>query len=233
MASSTITLERTLKVTQQFNWGALLTFTNPSSNDPGFTNADWVRQFILAPPFAWRWNRTNTDTTCVTGASDIVLPLSNFGWLEKAVITDPTDGNRAQELEIVLNLTQETVPNLPMRIAAQDDDGEGNITFRLMPPPDKEYGLTLISQNAPPLFAAATDTWAPIPDYLSYLYNQGMKALAYEYTDDSRYQIAIQIFMQQVVAANNGLTESQRNIFLSDRLNTARENLSVQATARK
>ena len=88
-------------------------------------------------------------------------------------------------------------------------------------------------QNAAPVFTSVTDTWAPIPDYLSYIYNSGMKALAYEYLSDERYVTAMQLFLTNLVAANNGLTESQAAIFLTDRLNIERDNLSVQATARK
>lgn len=234
MPSSTIPLSRTMLVTQQFVRNAPLTFISPSSdNDPGFTNADWVRQFLLGPPFAWRWNRTDTEIDCAIGVSDYKVELSNFGWLEKAVITDPDDGDRSHELTVTINLVPDTVPNLPVNISAQDDDGEGNITFRLSPTPDKAYALTVVSQNAPPLFQGLSDTWAPIPDYLSFLYTQGMRAQAYEYLNDPRFVTAMQIFMQQAVAANNGLSESQKSIFLPERLNMARQQADVQATVRK
>lgn len=234
MPSSTIPLSRTLAVTQQFVRNSPLTFTSPTTdNDPGFTNADWVRQFLLGPPFAWRWNRTNTPVTCEIGVSDYTIGLPNFGWLEKAVIFDPEDGDRSHELTVLINLVPESVPNLPVNISAQDDDGEGNITFRLSPTPDKAYALKIVSQNAPPLFQNTSDTWAPIPDYLSFLYTQGMRAQAYEYLNDPRFITSMQIFMQQAVAANNGLSESQKSIFLPERLNMVRQQADVQATVRK
>jgi hypothetical protein len=233
MASSTIQLSRTLGVTQQFIRNSPLTFTSPTNNDPGFTNADWVRQFILGPPFAWRWNRSTTNVLCVVGQSDYTISLPTFGWLETATLNDPTNGNSSLQLEISIDLLPDNTPNQPTKISAQSDDGEGNITFRLVPSPDVAYNMVLSWQNASPIFTAATQTWAPIPDYLSYLYNQGMKAVAYEYLADERYVTAMQLFLTNLVSANNGLTESQKAIFLTDRLNIERDNLSVQSTARK
>ena len=233
MASSTIQLSRTLLVTSQFIRNAPLTFTSPvTTNDPGFSNADWVRQFILGPPFAWRWNRGTANFTCVIGQSDYPLSVPTFGWLEKASFTDPTNGNQPYEFEIALDLTPGS-PQLPSKIAAFDDDGEGNITFRVFPAPDQEYPVTLLYQNAAPLFVATSDTWSPIPDWQSFLYNQGMLAKAYEYMNDDRYVGAMQLFLQQVVMSDNGLTESQKSIFLEDRINMVRQNIGVQATARR
>lgn len=233
MASSTIPLSRTLGVTQQFIRNSPLTFTSPTNNDPGFTNADWVRQTILSPPLAWRWNRSVTNILCVVGQSDYKVALPTFGWLENAVINNPSDGNSSYKLEVSVDLVPDNTPNQPTKISAQLDDDAGNITFRLVPSPDFAYNMVLNWQNSSPIFTDETQTWAPIPDYMSYIYNQGMKAVAYEYISDDRYVTAMQLFLTNLVAANNGLTESQRAIFLSDRLNIERESLGVPATARK
>jgi hypothetical protein len=45
---------------------------------------------------------------------------------------------------------------------------------------------------------------------------------------DPRYQITMQLFLQQVVAANGGLSDDQKNLFLEDRLNTIRQTNNVQ-----
>jgi len=91
MASSTIQLQRTIQRSQQYARLEPLLFAANTYNDPAFSNADWVMQTILAPPFAWRWNRTVEGTpsvpafTTVVGQSDYKVSLPNFGWLEKAV----------------------------------------------------------------------------------------------------------------------------------------------------
>jgi hypothetical protein len=221
--NSTNTIGRTINVAQNFVRNAPLTFSG--TNDPAFTIGDWVRQFMLSPPFAWRWNRATATFTTVAGQQDYEEPLGQFGWLEKATVTDST--NAVHELEVVLNLSEETQQNLPTRIAARLDDGNGNITFRLMPPPDRIYVVTLTYQLACPLFKTTADTWAPIPDYFSNLYNSGFMAKTYEYINDSRYGAMLTTFLRQVIAANGALTDSQVNIFLADQVNSATTQQSV------
>lgn len=226
--ASTIPLSRTIALAQQFVRNAPLTFSGPADTDPALANADWVRQFILSPPFAWRWNRDEVEIDSAVGQTDYVVNLPNFGWLEKAVVTFSINGSQTTELEIVNNLAIETNPNLPTRISAQIDDDEGNITFRLSPAPDQAYVITITFQNAAGTFSTVADTWTPVPDYLSYLFNSGFQAKAYEYLADPRFQTIMQLFLQQLTTANNGLSDNQKNIFLSDRINTTREQLGVQ-----
>lgn len=207
-----------MNVTQNFVRNAPLTF--PGTNDPALTIGDWVRQFILGPPFAWRWNRAVSTFTTVAGTQDYTASLETFGWLEKATVTDSTGSTPVvHELEVVLNLSEESVNNLPTRIAARLDDGNGNITFRLMPPPDKIYTVTLTYQNSSALFTSLTQTWTPIPDYLSYLYNSGFAAKTYEYLNDGRFAPMLTTFLRQVIAANGALTDSQIDFFFADRVN--------------
>jgi hypothetical protein len=223
--ASTIQLQRTITYASSFVRYAPLTM---SSDDPAFSNADWVRQFILSAPFAWRWNRTVTKIQCAAGKSDYSVALPNFGWVEKAVNVDPANGYSSTELEVAINLVPDTLPNLPAKISAQLDDGAGNITFRVFPAPDSAYIVYVTSQNAAPIFTNTTDTWAPIPDFMSYIVTQGFLAKTYEYVGDPRFQSAMQLFLTLLTSANEGLSDSQRNIFLADRINTTREQLKLQ-----
>lgn len=222
MPTSTILLSRTIALTQQFVRNAPLTFSG--NTDPALANADWVRQFMLAAPFAWRWNRTVTTFDTVVNQQDYSASVPTFGWIEKATFFDPAQSaNPTRELEVRMVLADNKQSGEPVTIAAQLDDGEGNITFRLMPVPSDVYTVSVISQNAAPLFTAVGNSWSPIPDYLQYLCSQGMLAKAYEYLGDERYPMAMQMFLRQVIAANGGLDETQANIFIADRLNTQRE----------
>jgi hypothetical protein len=199
-----------------------------SANDPALSNADWVRQFILSPPFAWRWNRVEVPTIRTQiGVSDYQVSLPSFGWIEKAVLFYPENGNIAQELEVENNLAPETVPNLPLKIAAQLDDDAGNITFRLSPAPDVAYNLSVITQKAAPTFVSLSDFWSPLPDFMSNVYNEGFLYRTFEYMNDPRTQEAYQIFMQSLIAINMGLTDDQKSIFLGDRLNKQRQSQNV------
>jgi hypothetical protein len=232
--ASTVTLGRTVNLTQRFIRKAPLTFVN--EGDPAFSIADSVRQFILSPPFAWRWNRAYVSPiSCIIGVQDYPTNVPNFGWIEKATLIFPTQqGTPGQviELEVGLNVASEVFANQPTHITAQLDDDNGNITFRLFPPPDQTYQLKIIYQQSSPQFKSLTDLWAPIPDYFSFLYNQGMRAYAYEYAGDERFGFAMQLFMQQVVAANQGLSETERSLFLDHQMNNLREQEGVQSGKR-
>jgi hypothetical protein len=103
------------------------------------------------------------------------------------------------------------------------DNNAGSITFRLSPPPDKVYTVTLESQNVPANFVNLTDLWTPLPDYLSYLYMQGFLAKTYEYFMDERFGSSMSLFIKQLIAANDGLDETQINIFLDRQIATQRE----------
>lgn len=231
---STNTLDRTVRLTERFLLLAPLTFIN--QGDPAFSMGDSVRQFILSPPFAWRWNRGTVTPviTCVAGQQDYVVNLSNFGWIERAVLNFPIpQGGTAQavELEVKTDVGFEATPNQPTQISAFADDNNGNITFRLSPPPDQAYTINIIYQLAAPTFNSMLNTWSPIPDYMSYLYNQGMRAMAYEYLGDERFTFTYQMFLRQAVAANDGLTETQKNIFLEHQIISQTEQQRASITS--
>jgi hypothetical protein len=223
--ASTVTLQRSVTLASAFLRYAPLTL---SANDPALSNADWVRQFILSPPYAWRWNRAEVaPITCVIGVSDYTVAASNFGWIEKAVVASPENGQESWELTVVNDLISDPMPNLPQRISVQLDDDAGNITFRLSPTPNQAYTLNVTYQKSAPQFVDLTSVWTPLPDYFSYIYNQGFFAKCCEYMSDPRMAEAMQLFVQLVSAANQGIEDTQKNIHQADRLNTQREILNV------
>lgn len=222
--ASTIQLQRSVTLASAFVRYAPLTM---SANDPALSNADWVRQFILSAPFAWRWNRKVISFTTVVGQTDYEEELSQFGWIENAVGYFPENGNSTFELGVENSLMVESLTNQPTKISAQLDDDEGNITFRLLPAPDQIYTIEVTYQESAVDFVALTDTWSPIPDYMSYIFNQGFLAKTLEYINDPRYQPIMNLFLQQLVAANTGLSDAQKSIFLTDRLNIQRQTQNV------
>jgi hypothetical protein len=227
--ASTNTLQRSVNYCQQFVRNAPLTFSG--NNDPAFFSGDWVRQFMLSPPFSWRWNRGIAQIDVVQGTQDYTTSLPTFGWLEKASLVNgiaPPSGPQSWELEISTNLTIETNQQVPTKICAQSDDGNGNITIRLFPVPDRSYTLNIDFQAQAPSFKNLSDTWTPLPDYLSYLYNQGLLAKTYEYLSDSRFVEAMTLFVRQLVACADGLDESQKNIFLGQKIDTLRQTITTQ-----
>jgi hypothetical protein len=130
------------------------------------------------------------------------------------------------EAEVKMLLPDAAETGRPVHVAPYLDDGAGNITFRMYPVPDGIYTVKLIFQNAAPMFTALSQTWSPLPDKLLYLYSSGFLAHALEQIDDQRFPTHMQLFMRQLVAANAGLLESEKNIFLSEKLVSARQQQS-------
>jgi hypothetical protein len=228
--ASTNTLQRTVNVTQNFIRSAPLTGIGGIPNEPALSIGDWIRNFILSPPFAWRWNRGTTSFNTAPGTVDYQVNIPNFGWLEKAALVDTTVNNiTSRELTVAMNLGLELAPNETGNIAARLDDDQGNVTFRITPPSNTATVINIDYQLASPNFVALTDTWNPIPDYLSFLYNQAFLAKAYEYWNDERFPNTMQVFIGSLISANGGLSESQKNIFTQPEFNDARQKMALTA----
>jgi hypothetical protein len=206
--ASTITLQSTINAVLPYVQYRPLAVGTP--NEPAITIANVVKQTILGPPFAWRWNRnTIPQFATASNISDYGKAVPDFGFLEKATV----DG---KECELQLNLGTETGagPGRPSFCSAYIDDNAGNITFRLQSIPDSIYQVNLTYQKKPTLFAALTDTWAPIPDEYSYTYQFGFLSLAMAYSDDMRFPQFSQMFKGHLLGIAEGLKEKQIAVFM-------------------
>jgi hypothetical protein len=219
--ASTITLQNVV------NWALPILRYQPltigTANEPSITSANIVLQTILGPPFIWRWNRnTNSSTSTVAGTQDYTIALSDFGYFEKATVTDSTGNVTELVWKEVLSVETSVSSSRarPSFVSTQLDDNAGNITFRLMPVPDQIYTFTVIYQKAPVLFSSLSGTWAPIPDYMEYIYTRGFLAFALELADDNRFMVEHQRFLATLISSAEGLSEMQKNIFLGGALTT-------------
>jgi hypothetical protein len=207
--------------------GAPLTNTVAGTNEPLFSLADWTRNFILQPPFSWRWNRAQITFSTVVGQNDYTEAANNFGWLEKAFWTAPN--GQVQEMTNALNMAPDPNENQPKYIGAVIDDDNGGITFRIQPAPDQVYSINVIYQKSSPNFQSVDDLWTPIPDYLSYIVNDGIKSKMFEYWQDSRQMPSYSLFLRELLAVSEGLDDSQKNLFLWDQLRNQSEAAAKQS----
>lgn len=227
MPSATITIQQTL------NWVSAFIVQRPTSgvggfaNEPALTTANKILGTILAPPFKWQWNRfESTAITTTQGVTDYTQAISSFGYLEKASWTNPSNTPSTKEIEVFQVLAVEPKQNQPQKIAPILDDNNGNITFRLFPAPDfpgptsgqNNYTLRLTCQASPTLVTALSQTWSPIPDKLSFLYETAMLAHMQLMYSPQLYALNMEMFFRQLVGASEGLTETEKNIFLEDKL---------------
>src|SRR5208337_2573282 len=171
----------TVKIQDTLNWIAAFIQQRPTAGvasialEPGLTSANKVMQSILAPPFKWSWNRKeDSSITCTPGTSDYSVALADWGWLEKAYGTLGSNDPPVFEIEVAQVLSKDSRTNQPQQIAPVTDDDNGNVVFRLLPPPDKAYVITLEYQKAAILASSLGVTWAPIPDRYAFLYEVGL-----------------------------------------------------------
>jgi hypothetical protein len=209
----------TLNLQNTINWALPILRNYPFTAAPGFepalSNANLVKQTILAPPFAWRWNRKTVNFSMSTSTQDVAVAVSDFGFIEGA-IRKPVTGKGIVTLEVKkhLELTDETQP--PHAISMEFDDNAGNITFRVFALADQAYPATVTYQAKAALMASLAASWAPIPDEMAYIYNQGFLALMMLFAGDGRYEAANKKFIGGLLGLAQGLTDMEKNLFLEN-----------------
>lgn len=239
-SSTTITVQQTL------NWAAAFINQRPSSgvggfaNEPALTTANKILGTILAPPLKFPWNRVENATIVTSvGVTDYSKSIPAFGWLEKATITNSAMSPTVKEIEVFQVLAIEPKQNQPQKIAPIFDDNNGNVTFRLLPAPDApgvtptNYTVTLTYQNAPPILSALSSLWAPVPDKYAFLYETAMLAHLQLMYSPQLYALNMEMFYRQLVGVSEGLTETEKNIFLEDKLRELRMQVTELAGARQ
>jgi hypothetical protein len=155
---------------------------------------------------------------------DYTLAVPNFSHIEHASVLDLTPTLTSGvfvpakwwELTVKNNLSLESSANRPNFIGPHVEDANGNITFRLASAPDKPYPVSLHIQNAAPAIVSMNQTWAPLPDFMEYIYEWGFLALMWQFADDPRAADANNKFKAGILARAEGLTEEERNIFLNN-----------------
>jgi hypothetical protein len=235
--ANTVTFQETLNWITAFLVQRPVTGVGGNANEPFLTSANKVMGTILSAPLRWEWNRVYAadSFTTTAGTSDYSVSLPTFGYLEKGVVnyvTVPAGYNPNYELEVIRNIGKDTKQNRPDSIAVLLDNNAGEITFRLFPCPDQAYDVDLIYQQAPiqATFIQSSlgfTTWAPIPDKLQFLYEQGMLAHMQMMYNQQLALSNLEVFYRSLVATAEGLSEMEKAIFLEDSLRSVKAQLNV------
>lgn len=210
-----------------FNWtpltlifsGTVLVDTNGNSQSAqsGGTTGPFYPTFNNTPGGSTT-DGSGSDTVTWLNLGSIGVPVSpqyDFGWIETASVMD-TSLSKWIEIEQKICLSNDSITARPRFIAAQGDDGSGSISFRVMPAPDTAYPITITVQADGGLITSVQQTWAPIPDTYSDLYNWGFLAHMLLFADDPRFQLANQKFVTAILGRNQGLDQTEINIFLNN-----------------
>lgn len=163
---------------------------------------------------------SDTGTATNVTTQDYTIPTPEFSHIEHASIADievatgkPT---KWYDLTVRNNLTLDNTSERPAFIGPHVEDGNGNTTFRVMPSPDQKYPISVHIQKAAPAMLSINQTWAPIPDFMAYVYNWGFLALMWHFADDPRALYANEKFVSAILARAEGISEEERNIFLNN-----------------
>lgn len=209
---STITIQQTI------NWSLAFLEQQPllvNGMEPALGSANLILQTVLGPPFAWPWNRG--IITYTTSSQDFTQSgLGDFGFLEGGNVKPASGTGKGFEIAVKNMLTIDASMARPQWCSPFIDDGMGNITFRFTPAPDQAYLVILPYQRRAPLLMTLAATWAPIPDDKNYICQWGFLALMSLIGNDARFAEYNQKFVTGLLAAQGGLTDMERNIFLAN-----------------
>jgi hypothetical protein len=159
------------------------------------------------------FNVTNATIASAT-ATNFTIAITHADVGSQPETGTATSGSVFEVSNIMNVLGAGNESGTPAFIAPQTDDNAGNITFRILPLPDQTYQATVIFQKRMPgLITSPSNTWAPIPDHYSYVYQSGFAALMFSYWNDPRWGMYNQKFVAGLLGAAEGLTEDQKNVF--------------------
>jgi hypothetical protein len=208
---------------------------NVSNNEPALQAANLTKQTMLGPPFKWSWNRgqfsAELDETQSSWDQDLSVNVPDYGYMEKIWLTAP-DGRVTEITNIVSSLADESAIKRPSSAAVNFEDTTGELTIRMNTIPDVAYAIAGFYQRGPILMTSLANSWAPIPDRLSYIYDWGFMAYVAMLTKDARTAMFMGKFASHLLGAQDGISATQRNIFLGNFLplvtEQSREMMSTQ-----
>lgn len=295
---------------QSINWSQAFIEYSPltagTGSEPAVSIASIIRSTVLNAPLIWPWNRVEyIGTSTIVGTQDYILPITDFGFIEKVSLVDGIDG-KIYEMKDVYNTAALSISSTQQRPNAAcviSNIPGTSIKLRFMGVPDKVYSITISYQKAAILFnqfsiisaanalggntvytgiftpasfpvgslasvsgfvtltnngtflvvsatpsvltlanaagvaetrAAMTinQSWYPIPDYFSDVFNSLFLAEAFQSVDDARATQYRQRGIAALLSKAEGLTLMQVNAFLAQwgirNSQTASEQLKVQ-----
>lgn len=158
----------------------------------------------------------DSGTLTAVTTQDYTLAVPDFSHVDYAAVLDiGKTPSKWYEMEVKNDLSLDTISARPAWINPQSQDSAGNVTFRLMPAPNLAYPVLLNVMKTAPVKTSLNDTWAPLPDFMQYIYQWGFLALTYMFSDDPRVGYANAKFTSALLSRAEGLTEEERNIFLN------------------
>lgn len=188
--------------------------------EPAISIANEIQNTVFNAPFTWGFNRVENSVllTTVAGTQDYTVALTDFSYLEKISLQDPTGAvfevgnikNTATLGKADANLAKRQRPEAACVLTVNYGT---NLKIRFMGVPDKVYTGTITYQKLATPLAALSDLWA-IPDQYIDIFNNLFVAEAMAIVDDNRSTYYRTRGVTALISKAEGLTEMQKNAFL-------------------
>jgi hypothetical protein len=201
--------------------------------EPAISLANEIQTTILNQPFCWPWNRNeSTATPTIVGTQDYTIALTDFSFLEKITLKDPSN-NTYEILDIKnsaplgianTNTNNQQRPNAAAIILVNYGT---NLKLRLLGAPDMIYQMTLTYQKLPTPIVSLGSSWG-IPDQYIDIYNNLFVGEAMALVDDARSVQYRQRGVATLLSKAEGLTEMQKDLFLQQYWLRDRQQLAGQ-----
>jgi hypothetical protein len=181
---------------------ALVSLPNGADTTGTFTSTT-TQDYVVAPPAGYN---------AAGGAT-----AGWFSHIEHASVYDITAATpNWMELTVKNNLSLSTVTGRSTFLSPESEDANGNVTFRVMPAPNKAYPVAIHTMLTPPQITSINQSWAPLPDYLENVYSLGFLGWMMAFNDDARAPMYNSQFKAALLARQDGLTDEERDIFLNN-----------------
>lgn len=198
-----------------------------NNQQPGLGIAQIILNIMLGPPFVWRFNRFSFEFPInTTGGTDYVISVPGLGHIETQWMID--DQGKFHELSGAISLAKTGMQKQPTKVAPQYDDNLGNITFRFNSIPDRNYTAYFDYQQKPPLITGYGQPLGTMSDEFVHIFYTGMLAWAAMLVNDARFPIWEKRFIADLIAAQDGLDDQAKIIFMGEWLEFTRTALRSQ-----
>jgi hypothetical protein len=193
-----------------------------TGNQPALGIANEIQNLMMNPPFTWGWNRAeNNAVSTVPGTQDYVMPVPDFGFLEKVTLTDPT-GNTWNVSDVyntaALGLGDATTNkrNRPNSASVHTINFGTSFKLRFLAVPDQIYLITIDYQKLVAPLTALTGAGGilVVPDQYIDIFDNLFVGEALANVDDGRANTYRQRGVTALLAKSEGLDEMQKNLFL-------------------
>jgi hypothetical protein len=204
---------------------------NINNYEPGLTAARDILQLMLAPPFVWRFNRTNFSIDITeAGGTDYVVTLNDLGSIEQQWLDDGKDtADSIIGLGGQVQIQKSSGVRQPKQVAPVYDDNNGLITFRFDSIPDQDYTAYFDYQRKAPLISGWSQGFGPVPDEFAFIFNKWMLSEAALIVNDARFEIWRREAIAGLLATQDGLDAQAKDMFYAQMMNVGRTNFRSQS----